>query len=548
MLIALLAHRATAASPEIDAIYPAGGMAGETVELSLIGKPGTAPLQVWCNQPGISATVGDSKNTLALSIDADVPTGRCWLRIFNAEGASRLIPFVVGTLPDMMENEPNNEVDDANQTPSQRCIIHGTLGRTGDVDTFALPLLKEETVVVSVEANQVLGSEVDTVLQVVSPAGFVLHQNNDDRGLDPQLVFTAPASNRYFIRLFGFPATPDRNIRLAGASAYVYRMSVTTGPFIDHAFPLAVEAGESKTVQLAGWNIPDDLNVHPIDANDSHNDWATISHPQFANTVKVDVSPYPVFVAPDPSVTTDSTTMTLPALLCGCIAAPNEAQEFRFQAEKDQRLRFRVSARDRNSPLDPVLRFYGPDGKLVKKVDDSTRNVFDPELTHRVKETGEHSLQITDLHQRGGFRYVYCITADFETPDYSLSVETDRFQFTDAESLEIPVKVVRERGFDAEIEVSAVGLPKGISADLVRSLPKGDTEKLVAIKLKRAAPGSSLSSTIRIVGKSLGDEARGRVATAPIAKPVATTSDLWVTVLKSKPTEQAKTDEKKQQD
>src|SRR5439155_26317331 len=83
---------------------------------------------------------------------------------------------------------------------------------------------------------------------------FVATQNHDAVGLDPQIAFTATRRGPYLVRLFAFPATPDSGIRFAGGDDYIYRLTLTTGPFIDHALPLAAPREESQ-VALGGWNL-----------------------------------------------------------------------------------------------------------------------------------------------------------------------------------------------------------------------------------------------------------------------------------------------------
>ena len=105
------------------------------------------------------------------------------------------------------------------------------------------------------EANRHLGSPMDAVLQVVSPAGFVLAQNDDAVGRDPRIIFEAPARGTYIVRLFAFPSTPDSSIRFAGGDAFIYRLTLTTGGFLEHVFPLAVSKECPTTVTAIGTNI-----------------------------------------------------------------------------------------------------------------------------------------------------------------------------------------------------------------------------------------------------------------------------------------------------
>ena len=105
-----------------------------------------------------------------------------------------------------------------NASPSASTTVNGRLAKAGDVDGFAVSLTRGQTLVASLEAERPLGSPMDAVLQVVSPEGLVLAQNDDDVGRDPRIVFEAPSTGTYIVRLFAFPAKPDSSIRFAGGT------------------------------------------------------------------------------------------------------------------------------------------------------------------------------------------------------------------------------------------------------------------------------------------------------------------------------------------
>jgi hypothetical protein len=94
----------------------------------------------------------------------------------------------------------------------------------------------------------------------------VLEENNDNHGLDPQIVFAAPKDGIYVLRVFAFPSVPDASIRFAGGDTYVYRLTLTTSGFADHAFPLAAMRGVATEVAVLGWNIPVDAKMLPLKA------------------------------------------------------------------------------------------------------------------------------------------------------------------------------------------------------------------------------------------------------------------------------------------
>ena len=88
---------------------------------------------------------------------------------------------------------------------------------------------KGQTLVASLEANRTLRSPMDAMLQIVSADGFVLDENNDFHGLDPQIAFTAKKDGTYIARVYAFPSSPDSSIRFFGSDACIYRLTLTTG-------------------------------------------------------------------------------------------------------------------------------------------------------------------------------------------------------------------------------------------------------------------------------------------------------------------------------
>ena len=140
---------------------------------------------------------------------------------------------------------------------------------------------------------------MDGVLQVVSPDGFVLDQNNDWHGLDPQVAFTAPKDGTYLVRLFAFPAIAGlRASASPGGETFVYRLTLTTGGFADFPIPLAVERKAGATVEVTGWNVPAEARRLPVPLD---GDVATVFHPRLANPLQVRLESHPCWDATKPA-------------------------------------------------------------------------------------------------------------------------------------------------------------------------------------------------------------------------------------------------------
>lgn len=523
-----------AAAPEAKHLLPAGAAKGTAVEVTVAGKLGTRPVHVWCSQSGVAVEIPEKDGPVKITVAEDAQPGLCWLRFFNSEGASELRPFIIGTLPEAVEKEPNNDVAKAHHL-EHSSVVNGVLGNSGDVDVYALELKKGQTLVASMEANRRLGSPMDGVLQILSPRGFVLEQNDDHPDLDPQLVFTAEADGVYYTRAFAFPATPNSSIRLAGGADYIYRLTLTTGAFLDHVQPLSVTRGATTEVRLRGWNLPDDLQLLPITA-DVEGDTVRVHHQQLANTVDLRITAHPTAVEAEGDPNTVTNTIPLPGSVTGVIAQPGEVDEYRFPGTKGQKVVFECRSRTLGFPLDPVLRLLDAKGKVLREVDDPRRNVFDAELAFTLPADGEYRLQVTDLHRRGTFRYAYCVFAAIQEPDYTLSLSEDVFTLKSDKPLEIAVSVSRNNGFNKEIEITAAGLPEGVTVEAAKSEPKGDSSKSVKLVLKFDG-AAAFSGPIRVVGKSAGDAPVERVADAPISGVSDRTRNVWLTVIAPKPQE-----------
>jgi hypothetical protein len=525
---------AQAAPPTLTYLFPAGAQRGQTIEVTAGGSFDPWPVQVWVDGKGIAVQAAKDKGKLSVTVAPDAVPGIYWIRLYNEQGATSPRPFLVGTLPEVLEQEPNDDPKKPQVLPSSEVTVNGRLERNGDVDGFAVKLHKGQTLVASLEANRVLGSPMDAVLQVVSADGFVLEQNNDYHDLDPQIVFTAPADATYVIRTFAFPATPDSSIRFAGGETYIYRLTLTTGGFVDHVYPLAVTRSHPEPVAPFGWNIPEaatKLTVLP----EPDADTGRVFHPLLANPAWVRLEPHPTTIEVEPNDWQHPQPITLPLTITGRIDVPGDVDVYQFQAKKGQKLFFQVEARRLGSPLDPVLRLADAAGKTLVEVDDTgpARSASrDAELTFTVPEDGKYHVEVRDLHAEGQPRAVYRLRALFAEPDYELTVAADHFIVTPGKPLEIPVRIDRRNSFDREVEITVDGLPEGVTAALVTSTPTGSAAKSVVVRV--SAQTGPVSVPLRLLGKVKSGPERTRRASAAITGLNASTTRLWLTILKPK--------------
>jgi hypothetical protein len=519
---ALLWPSSSFAAPNFTHLFPAGGQRGSTVEITAAGTFDVWPVQIWVSGRGVTVEPATDKGKFRVTIADDATPGVYWLRPYDATGGGNLRPFLVGTLPEVNEVEPNDEPSKPQKLPAAGVVVNGRLQRNGDVDCYAVPLTKGQTLIANLEAHTTLRSPMDGVLQIVSTDGFVLAQDNDTRGLDPRIVFTAPVEGTYVVRVFAFPATPDSSIRFSGGDAFIYRLTVTTGGFADFPLPLAVEQGKSATVTLTGWNLPDSARAIAVQANDLDAEEVTVCHPDVANPVRLRVEPHRTFDAT--GLKPVPTPLRSPVSVTARVEKPGGAVQFAVLGQKGKPLIARAEANAFGLPLLPTVRVLDAAGKQLARGEPGKLNE-DATVRFTPPADGEYAIEVRDLHGHGGEQFAFLLRVEPDVPDFSLSAPADRFTVTPGKPTDVAVTVNRLGGFNQEIELFTEGLPPGLTAEMVSA----DGKAPKAITLRLTAEEAGLAGTFRIVGRPKGNMDTVRVARATLAEFAITTPDLWIT-------------------
>lgn len=535
-----------AAPPTLTSLYPAGGQRGQKITVTCAGAF-TWPVSVYA--PGVDVAVLPDSGKLDISIPADLPADRVWIRLYSPEGASVSLPFLIGSRPEILEQEPNNTRREAQSVPSGGALVNGVLQAAGDVDGFAVDLLAGETLVAALDANTRLGSPMDGMMQIVTPSGTTLAENNDQIGLDPRIAYTARNGGKHIVRIFAFPSDPNSTIAYAGAANYIYRLTLTTGPFVTHAAPMSLPASEPGTVELFGWNVPPNtvLSVQPFGgarlANSQEfeilNDVRTTAadrlgfafSPDFPGSVRVRLTPYPILrgiVTPDP---TNPPVLALPTSLTGCLRQPHQTDTFLIPLHKGQRIIIPVETRSIDSLLDaPIIRLYDPAGGLALDINQpSPAQVY--LVSHAAAADGNYRLTIHDRLGLGGDRMFYRLTARLDEPDFELTAVADTLTIPHDKPAELVINILR-RASPAQsvgpITIEAQDLPPGVTAPAVTSEPSGPTAEKVTLSF--TGGGTPFSGRIRIVGKAAQPAEILRTVRTP-ASFGASFETLWLTTL-----------------
>jgi hypothetical protein len=224
LLFAGFAPWAHADAPVASYIFPAGGQRGTTVAVrvgglnlnskaafEMLGEGIEAPAEVfraetlWIEGPLLPLPDSqqaedypkDYSGRITIATGA-APGPRAW-RIWTAQGASGSLPFVVGTLPEIVEQESESS-DSAAQPVTLPLTINGRVFPREDIDTWSFPLRAGEVLTARVDA-QGLNSPLDPWVEARDDRGLRLAEGAPAPGCDSRLVFAAPRDGTYTIKI-----------------------------------------------------------------------------------------------------------------------------------------------------------------------------------------------------------------------------------------------------------------------------------------------------------------------------------------------------------
>ena len=520
IIIGLVSTAVQAAAPTVTHLYPWGLQQGTTEEITVKGSWTKWPLEVAGELPaGLKITLLETAGKLSVETSAEVSAGVYHFRLFDGEGSTKVIPLIVGTVAELREEEPNGNPGEGTEV-TLPAVINGQLKESADVDIYLVDLAESETLSLLVVANNILGVAMDAIIQVCDNRGFVLAQNDDERGLDPQLSYTAKRSGMVQIRIFAFPEATNSTIAFSSNADYVYRLTATTKQLLDFCLPLSVSA-EAVDLQLQGAGF----------AKESLQWTGTVEMPYVSlagvpGTVYVPLATGTVVVATEQSSIESPQVVALPASISGVIEQREDQDVFLFEnLKKGESLVVGLFARSLGFQTDPLVEIYVSAGKLLSTQDEKDRATRDPAFTYKIPADGAYQISIRDLHRVGGPRYAYRMEVAKLQPSVKLTLQSGEFVKTD-EKLEIEVAISRLGGFADELMIDIDGLPEGVSIEAVKSEGSGDSSKKVNLVLTGKWP--SFSVPIRIVGT--GNEGQFQViAEYAVAKSIIARTDPWLT-------------------
>jgi hypothetical protein len=429
--------------------------------------------------PAIAETV-----TLRVTLATNAEPGEREIRLATPTGLSNPLRFWVGQLPEFTKRESktvpdaatfrqlrfNNEqkaVAPTEMSITLPAIVNGQI-LPGGVDRYRFQARKGLQLVVAAKARELIPYLADAVpgwfqaaLALYDAKGNELeHADHYLFHPDPVLHCEIPKDGEYVVEV--------RDSIYRGRQDFVYRIAVGELPYVTSIFPLGGPAGAQTTVEPKGWNLPvtsltrtnEEPGVYPL---------AVRVEDRISNDMPFAVDSLPECLEKEPndSIAT-AQPVTLPIIVNGRIDRPGDWDVFRFQGHVGDAIVAEVYARRLDSPLDPVLKLTGADGKQLAFNDDHEdkgagldTHFADSYLTATLPADGAYYIHLGDAQHQGGPECAYRLRISPPRPDFALRVVPSSLNVRGGASVPLTVYALRRDGFTNEITLALQDAPTG---------------------------------------------------------------------------------------
>jgi hypothetical protein len=429
-----------------------------------------------------------------VTIAPEAPSGVRHWRLWTAQGATPSMKFVVGDLPEVVEQEIDGEPVPVEVRPP--VTINGRIFPREDVDVWTFRAAKGQTFTCEVNALR-LGSPLDARLELRGPDGRRLAEAVGD-GTDPRLRFTAPADGTYSVRI--------HDVSYHGGQAYVYRLAITADPYVDRTYPLGGRRGTTTKFELSGQGLPTEPVAIDLPAG-APSDYThrLTGDGKTINPLLLDLDDLPEYLDPQKPV-------AVPAVLNGRVARPGQADEWAVGLKKGEPLDIELRAARLGSPLRGVLTLLDPAGKQVARAEATPGGPPDPSLRFTPPADGTYRVRVAErFRHRGGPEFAYRLRiAPPAARDLRLSLAADALSVNRTQQAKLKVIAERLGGFNEPIALTVDGLPPGVSA-ATATIPAGQTNAEITIKAQAAGKVAASRLTIHGTAK-VGDQVITRTA------------------------------------
>ena len=459
--------------------------------------------------------------TLRVTLAPEALPGNREIRLLTPNGLSNPTIFQVGVLPEIVEAEPNDHLEQALAAPvTLPAVINGRI-LPGDVDLFAFDARKGKNLTIAVAARELIPYLADAVpgwfqanITLLDPKGHEIAFSDDCAFRpDPLMCVTIPADGRYTLRI--------RDSICRGREDFVYRISAGELPCLTDQFPIGGQINTHVDVRVAGWNLPE--RKVPVDAGDTPGLRNIGLHAPAIGFVQFEAGRFPEFTQPAPNAKSPAPfEPSFPCTINATISKPGAHDVFSLHLPAGGEVVAEIRARRLGSPLDSMLRVTAANGKLIASNDDFDDPSAGLETHHadsRVAFTPPHEgiyqFHVSDTQGKGSAAHAYRLTVAPPQPDFKLRIVPSSLNGRAGSMVQLTAQVLRLDGFSGPITLSLKDAPPGF--ELVGGKVPAGTDSL---RLTLKMPNDEFSSPV-----PLAIEGHARINNAEVVRKAVPAED-----------------------
>lgn len=505
-----------------------------------------------------------------LSIDKNVPPGIYEVRVVSRFGISNPRAFAVSDREELIQQESNDTREKA--LPLELGKLVNAQAKKEKMDYYRLSLTKGQSVLIECWGRRI-DSRMDPTLLMYGPGGRELEQVRDVKGRDPVMHFTAPAAGDYTLAVYDFVYEGGAEYPyrlLAGNGPFidfvfppvgtpgsngqytVYGRNLPGGKPAD-GMTMFGDQLQQLTTNIA---LPGDAKsiaqlpiigfVQPHQTLVNGGSLYQLSGPQGkSNAVTIHYATAPVVVENEPqnNEPQQAQGVEIPCELVGQFYPARDRDWISFPLSKGDVVWLNVFSHRLAASTDAMLIIQkvtkNENGeeqvREIATVDDPARanndpamfdtHSYDPSYRLQADEDATYRVLIKDnVGSRSDPRSVYRLLIHKQQPDFHLvaypePARDNRNQISPRSlvlrrggAAAMTVRVVRRNGFNGEVEITAEGLPRGVTC---QGATIGGKVKRGWIVFQAADNAQAVAGPIRVTGKAKVDgkdvvrEARG---------------------------------------
>lgn len=545
-------------SPDLLEVYPAGALAGQTIEMKIEGDSLDGIENLKFSHPGITAEKRyhpkvknwDEPRPVAKSFKISVPEnikpGFYDVRAVGYYGMSSPCLFYVA------EKGAGNEIDSEKNKVKNNSIEHAlslSLEETANgkvekerADYYKVSLEKGQRVLMHCWASR-LGSKLDAVLSVYDSEGNKINGNNDYIERDPMLDFTAPKEGFYYV------SVSDQT--WSGTKGYVYRLKVSEQPYIETIFPAVSQKGTLNEHTIYGRLLPGGTKLKTSSSRGLEFLKVKIQAPKIteavalnghsplkglydgfyykvknSNSFRIRLSSHTVLKESEK----EDMKVSLPIDIAGSFDSEEDVDQVVFDAKEGDRININLFCERQATKSDPFMlieRVVLEEGKEVKTEDilelDDLRQVktqgmydvhsYDIRKEFLIKKTGTYRIVMGDNFSKYGPLHNYSLHIGKEDLDFKLLAFVEQFHFEGDRRtrvypgalqlrpksiLPIRIRAFRNGGDLYPIDLTVKGLPEGVKVHKANIFP-GEEEAYIVLEANESL--KPWRGMIQVIGK-----------------------------------------------